>query len=172
VPVAHGRIPFVWRTASLRRFRCEAYRRRASGERAGIVYRRLEVRYREYPSCAGASLPVSASWQGLSGVARRRSWVLPWAVVSVKIANQECKPVCRRAAQAGRENTLPSRPRHPHRRKRKVARLLVGVDIGGTFTDCVVLDRSGRITATKASSTPRDFAEGMLAAMRVAAERL
>jgi len=53
-----------------------------------------------------------------------------------------------------------------------VARLLVGVDIGGTFTDCVVLDRSGRITATKASSTPRDFAEGMLAAMRVAAERL
>jgi N-methylhydantoinase A len=53
-----------------------------------------------------------------------------------------------------------------------VARLLVGVDIGGTFTDCVVLDRAGRITATKASSTPRDFAEGMLAAMRVAAERL
>jgi len=53
-----------------------------------------------------------------------------------------------------------------------VARFLVGVDIGGTFTDCVVLDRSGRITATKASSTPRDFAEGMLAAMRVASERL
>ena len=53
-----------------------------------------------------------------------------------------------------------------------MARFLVGVDIGGTFTDCVVLDRSGRITATKASSTPRDFAEGMLAAMRVASERL
>ncbi|MGC2519832.1 MAG: hydantoinase/oxoprolinase family protein [Burkholderiales bacterium] len=50
--------------------------------------------------------------------------------------------------------------------------LLVGVDIGGTFTDCVVLDRSGRITATKSSSTPGNFAEGMLAAMRVAAERL
>src|SRR5713101_7382929 len=50
--------------------------------------------------------------------------------------------------------------------------LLVGVDIGGTFTDCVVLDRAGRITATKAPSTPGDFAEGMLAAMRVAAERL
>src|SRR5216683_2284668 len=50
--------------------------------------------------------------------------------------------------------------------------LLVGVDIGGTFTDCVVLDHSGRITATKAPSTPGNFAEGMLAAMRVAAERL
>ncbi len=49
---------------------------------------------------------------------------------------------------------------------------LVGVDIGGTFTDCVVLDRVGNITATKAASTPGNFAEGMLAAMRVAAERL
>jgi N-methylhydantoinase A len=49
---------------------------------------------------------------------------------------------------------------------------LVGVDIGGTFTDCVVLDRTGNITATKAASTPGNFADGMLAAMRVAAERL
>ncbi len=49
---------------------------------------------------------------------------------------------------------------------------LVGVDIGGTFTDCVVLDRAGNITATKAASTPGNFADGMLAAMRVAAERL
>ncbi len=53
-----------------------------------------------------------------------------------------------------------------------MARFLVGVDIGGTFTDCVVLDRDGRIIATKSSSTPPHFAEGMLAAMRVAAERL
>ena len=49
---------------------------------------------------------------------------------------------------------------------------LVGIDIGGTFTDCVVLDRKGGITATKSSSTPGNFAEGMLAAMRVASERL
>ena len=49
---------------------------------------------------------------------------------------------------------------------------LVGVDIGGTFTDCVVLDGKGRITATKSPSTPGDFAEGMLAALGVAAERL
>src|SRR5882762_2669041 len=53
-----------------------------------------------------------------------------------------------------------------------VSNLLVGVDIGGTFTDCVVLGRGGDITATKAPSTPGNFAEGMLAAMRVAAERL
>jgi len=49
---------------------------------------------------------------------------------------------------------------------------LVGVDIGGTFTDCVVLDRKGRITATKAPSTPGNFAEGMVAALAVAAGRL
>ena len=49
---------------------------------------------------------------------------------------------------------------------------LVGIDIGGTFTDCVVLDRKGGITATKSSSTPGNFAEGMLAAMRVASGRL
>jgi N-methylhydantoinase A len=48
----------------------------------------------------------------------------------------------------------------------------VGVDIGGTFTDCVVLDRKGGITATKAASTPGNFAAGMLDAMQVAAERL
>ena len=49
---------------------------------------------------------------------------------------------------------------------------LVGVDIGGTFTDCVVLDRGGRITATKSPSTPGNFAEGMLEAMRMAAASL
>ena len=49
---------------------------------------------------------------------------------------------------------------------------MVGVDVGGTFTDCVVLDRGGRITATKCPSTPENFADGMLAAMRLAAERL
>ena len=49
---------------------------------------------------------------------------------------------------------------------------LVGVDIGGTFTDCVVLDADGSITATKSSSTPHNFAQGMLTAMGVAAERL
>ncbi|HXX83064.1 MAG TPA: hydantoinase/oxoprolinase family protein [Casimicrobiaceae bacterium] len=50
--------------------------------------------------------------------------------------------------------------------------LLVGVDIGGTFTDCVVLDAKGRITATKCPSTPENFAEGMLAAMHLAADQL
>ena len=49
---------------------------------------------------------------------------------------------------------------------------LAGVDIGGTFTDCVVIDQQGNVTATKAPSTPGNFAQGMLAALRLAAGRL
>ena len=39
-----------------------------------------------------------------------------------------------------------------------LSNFLVGVDIGGTFTDCVVLGRGGGITATKSPSTPANFA--------------
>ena len=38
---------------------------------------------------------------------------------------------------------------------------LIGVDIGGTFTDVVVVDR-GRVTTAKVSSTPDDPARGMI----------
>ena len=40
-----------------------------------------------------------------------------------------------------------------------------GVDIGGTFTDCVIMDESGTLTLAKASSTPPDFSEGFMAAV-------
>ncbi|MBI4523342.1 MAG: hydantoinase/oxoprolinase family protein [Deltaproteobacteria bacterium] len=49
---------------------------------------------------------------------------------------------------------------------------IVGVDIGGTFTDCVVVSDSGRITVGKALSTPDDFARGALDAVRDAAQNL
>lgn len=49
---------------------------------------------------------------------------------------------------------------------------VVGVDIGGTFTDCVVADDAGRMTFGKASSTPHNFAEGVLDAVRDAAKNL
>ena len=47
-----------------------------------------------------------------------------------------------------------------------------GIDTGGTFTDCVVMDEQGRITIAKSPSTPRDFAEGFFNALDVAAEKL
>jgi N-methylhydantoinase A len=46
-----------------------------------------------------------------------------------------------------------------------------GVDIGGTFTDCVLVDTSGGITLAKASSTPQDFSRGFLDAVEEAAKR-
>ncbi|MBV8166830.1 MAG: hydantoinase/oxoprolinase family protein, partial [Alphaproteobacteria bacterium] len=48
----------------------------------------------------------------------------------------------------------------------------MGVDIGGTFTDCVVIDAHGTVTTAKSPSTPDDFARGMLDAMGEAAARL
>jgi N-methylhydantoinase A len=47
-----------------------------------------------------------------------------------------------------------------------------GIDIGGTFTDCVILDDRGAVTLAKASSTPPDFSRGFLDAITLGAERL
>jgi N-methylhydantoinase A len=48
----------------------------------------------------------------------------------------------------------------------------VGTDIGGTFTDCVVLDEAGNITVSKSPSTPPDFAEGLMNSLLDAAAQL
>lgn len=45
----------------------------------------------------------------------------------------------------------------------------VCVDIGGTFTDGVVLDDEGRLRQFKAPSTPKDFAQGVMDVLREAA---
>jgi len=49
---------------------------------------------------------------------------------------------------------------------------LVGVDIGGTFTDCVVIDDAGAVTTAKAPSTPANFSDGMIDAIDAAARKL
>ncbi len=47
-----------------------------------------------------------------------------------------------------------------------------GVDIGGTFTDCVVIDDDGKLTLAKVSSTPPEFARGFMDALAEAANKL
>ena len=42
----------------------------------------------------------------------------------------------------------------------------IGVDIGGTFTDIVALDKSRRLALTKVPSTPKDLLEGIAAATK------
>lgn len=48
--------------------------------------------------------------------------------------------------------------------------MLLGVDVGGTFTDAVLLD-SGHVHTAKAPTTPADQSEGVLAAVEVALGR-
>lgn len=48
----------------------------------------------------------------------------------------------------------------------------IGVDIGGTFTDCVVVDEAGELSIGKALSTPESFAIGVVDAIRDAAKNL
>src|SRR5207244_1380213 len=59
-------------------------------------------------------------------------------------------------------------------RRRDAARVthVVGVDIGGTFTDCIVVDHAGTVTIGKAPSTPPDFQTGFVDAMASAARRM
>ncbi len=44
-----------------------------------------------------------------------------------------------------------------------------GVDIGGTFTDCVVIDDEGKIELSKVSSTPPNFGDGFVNAIEAVA---
>src|ERR1043165_10043477 len=49
---------------------------------------------------------------------------------------------------------------------------LVGIDIGGTFTDCAIVDAAGNLLTTKVPSTPPDFARGMMDALGAGAAEL
>jgi len=44
--------------------------------------------------------------------------------------------------------------------------LRVGIDIGGTFTDLVALDGTGRVRTHKIASTPHDYGEGIVEGLR------
>ena len=50
--------------------------------------------------------------------------------------------------------------------------LVVGIDTGGTFTDIVVLHPDGQITIDKSATTPKDFSQGVIDAIAVAAQSL
>jgi N-methylhydantoinase A len=49
---------------------------------------------------------------------------------------------------------------------------LIGVDIGGTFTDSIVIEDAGTVTIGKALSTPPDFQTGFVDSLRETARRL
>ncbi|MES1193580.1 MAG: hydantoinase/oxoprolinase N-terminal domain-containing protein, partial [Solirubrobacterales bacterium] len=47
--------------------------------------------------------------------------------------------------------------------------MLLGVDVGGTFTDAVLVD-GGRLITAKAPTTPQDQSQGVLEAVHAALE--
>lgn len=49
---------------------------------------------------------------------------------------------------------------------------VIGVDTGGTFTDCVILDQDGASHVGKALSTPHELESGVMSAIECAAEAL
>ncbi len=49
---------------------------------------------------------------------------------------------------------------------------IIAVDSGGTFTDTIVVDADGNVTAAKAPSTPGDFSRGVIDSVSRAAEDL
>ena len=51
----------------------------------------------------------------------------------------------------------------------KQAKKRVCIDVGGTFTDCLVLDESGQLTKFKAATTPRDPSDGFIDSLEKAA---
>ncbi|MBK3660996.1 hydantoinase/oxoprolinase family protein [Bradyrhizobium diazoefficiens] len=53
-----------------------------------------------------------------------------------------------------------------------VAPFRIGVDVGGTFTDLVLVDARGRVEAFKSPSVPANPAEGVLATVELAAKSL
>ena len=46
----------------------------------------------------------------------------------------------------------------------------VCVDVGGTFTDCLVKDNEGNISIFKSPTTPGEFEKGVMAALLLAAD--
>src|SRR3989454_761816 len=69
---------------------------------------------------------------------------------------------------------IPARRLLDERAQGKIRRMpyIIGIDTGGTFTDCVVMDADGRLVTAKAPSTPDDFSEGVMESLRLAGERL
>src|SRR5271169_6032127 len=49
---------------------------------------------------------------------------------------------------------------------------VIGVDVGGTFTDAVLDDDAGTILAAKSPSTPPDYSRGVLDVLELLAEQL
>ncbi|MBM3661134.1 MAG: hydantoinase/oxoprolinase family protein, partial [Actinobacteria bacterium] len=100
----------------------------------------------------GPSRPLAPLLPSLRSV---RAWVAA-ASLAVPVAALRTRPITLALARGVAQN-------------RGVA-LVVGVDVGGTFTDCVLSD-GHRTWRAKSPTTPADLGDGVLAALALAAGR-
>ena len=49
---------------------------------------------------------------------------------------------------------------------------VIGVDVGGTFTDAVLADEAGNVLGAKSPSTPPDYSVGVLDVLASLAEQM
>jgi N-methylhydantoinase A len=74
--------------------------------------------------------------------------------------------------QGGRHVNIAAAASQSSAKTRKQDGLIVGIDTGGTFTDIVILHPDGEVTINKSPTTPKNFSQGVLDAVGVAAESL
>ncbi|MDP6088315.1 MAG: hydantoinase/oxoprolinase N-terminal domain-containing protein, partial [Nitrospinota bacterium] len=72
----------------------------------------------------------------------------------------------RNKPQRKQKKTSASRPHRTGLGKNGSGQAILGVDSGGTFTDCVLIDESGRIFHDKAFSDPQDMEGSVLSAIQ------
>jgi N-methylhydantoinase A len=115
-----------------------------------ISHRAMGKGCRFSPRCPAAKIevcdeiepPLDETWPG-----HRAACHLALQRLPLKIKTASGEPV---------EQRVP-------RRKKHMKGLRIASDIGGTFTDLVYLDeQTGEVKATKAPTTPHDFAQGVL----------
>ena len=134
------------------------------------------VGYEEQGSGAAARVCRATRRNGVGRARDGAAGVRPGRALAAQVPAR--RPVRRRAAE---DRLGEDRPAHAEGRRAPgdggldelgAMAYVVGIDIGGTCTDCVVVDEKGGVTLGKAFSTPPDFSGGIVDALGVAADEL
>ncbi|MEZ5101782.1 MAG: hydantoinase/oxoprolinase family protein [Thermoleophilia bacterium] len=98
-------------------------------------------------------------------------WKFAHVVADIKMITNLDQGWCASRAGASSRSRRREGGQRARERRGTVSHAL-GVDVGGTFTDVVALDETGRVTTAKAPSTPQDQSVGVLDALGLVAARL
>ena len=152
-----------------RRFKTAELEEVVKGFEGGAAHRRLRQHAR------GGLRPTARSGEGARGggvsPGRRRGARHHRLRGGVRPGRTPSEPQAQQGRPVGRSVSLPRLIRRSEE-SGGMTDFICGIDTGGTFTDCVVIDAGGRIVTAKAPSTPRDFSQGVLDALDLVAGKL